>query len=126
MEGFLIFLYIVVYIFSLFCAIKIAQKAGYSPWFGVLMSVPIVNFIVIGIFAFETWPILKTGEQIKTEKIAKLQRQLNEIKREDEVVKVVSQPQREDEHTMDSCPNCNKKVTEKMTYCPQCGRKLKL
>ncbi|MEX1015470.1 MAG: hypothetical protein WDZ31_01895 [Phycisphaeraceae bacterium] len=35
----------------------IFQKAGYSPWRGLLMLVPLVNVIWLIVFAFSEWPI---------------------------------------------------------------------
>jgi hypothetical protein len=37
----------------------IFRKAGYSPWLGLLMVVPIVNLIVLYVFAFSDWPRLR-------------------------------------------------------------------
>lgn len=36
---------------------KIFSKAGYSGALGLLMFVPIANFIVLLVLAFGTWPI---------------------------------------------------------------------
>lgn len=37
-----------------FCLIF--RKAGYSPWWGLLMVVPIVNVVLLYFLAFSTWP----------------------------------------------------------------------
>lgn len=37
----------------------IAKKAGYSRWWVLTMFVPIVNLIMIWVFAFAKWPIEK-------------------------------------------------------------------
>lgn len=34
----------------------IARKAGYSGWWSLLMIVPIVNLVMIWVFAFVKWP----------------------------------------------------------------------
>jgi len=34
----------------------IFKKAGYSPWLGVLMIVPIVNLVLLYFLAFSNWP----------------------------------------------------------------------
>jgi hypothetical protein len=75
-------LYVVVGCFLLICYLKIAKKAGYSYLFGFLLMVPIVNFVVLAIMAFETWPIMKTKAEIKAEKIARLKKELAELNNE--------------------------------------------
>ncbi|WP_372866886.1 hypothetical protein [Pseudomonas sp.] len=37
-----------------FCLIF--KKAGYSQWLGLLMVVPIVNFVLLYFLAFSSWP----------------------------------------------------------------------
>jgi uncharacterized membrane protein YhaH (DUF805 family) len=37
-------------------AIKIIQKAGYSGWWVLLAFVPLVNIIMLWVFAFADWP----------------------------------------------------------------------
>jgi uncharacterized membrane protein YhaH (DUF805 family) len=38
--------------------VRIFQKAGRTGWWAVLMLIPIVNIIVLWIFAFSQWPAL--------------------------------------------------------------------
>ena len=38
---------------------RIFRKAGFSPWLGLLMLVPIVNIVLIFYLAFADWPALK-------------------------------------------------------------------
>jgi hypothetical protein len=38
---------------------NILIKAGYSPWWALTMFVPILNIIMLWIFANSEWPILK-------------------------------------------------------------------
>jgi hypothetical protein len=38
---------------------KIFTKAGYSGALGILMVVPLINFIMVFYFAFAEWPVLK-------------------------------------------------------------------
>jgi hypothetical protein len=40
--------------------IRIFSKAGYSPWLGITILVPVVNFIVIVWFALSDWPALNS------------------------------------------------------------------
>jgi uncharacterized membrane protein YhaH (DUF805 family) len=42
-------------------AIKILQKAGYSGWWCLILLVPLVNIIMIYVFAFGDWPALRRG-----------------------------------------------------------------
>ena len=39
--------------------VKILHKAGYSGWWAILWFIPIVNIVVIWIFAFAQWPALR-------------------------------------------------------------------
>jgi uncharacterized membrane protein YhaH (DUF805 family) len=38
---------------------KIFTKAGYTGWWSLLVLIPLVNVIVVYIFAFSSWPALK-------------------------------------------------------------------
>ncbi len=38
---------------------RILNKAGHSRWWVLLIFVPIVNFIMIWVFAFTKWPRLE-------------------------------------------------------------------
>ena len=55
-----IVIYFVVGVYFIWCFIEIATKAGYSGIFGFSLIIPIVNFVTLGILAFEEWPIKKT------------------------------------------------------------------
>lgn len=37
--------------------VKIIKKAGYSGWWILAMFVPILNFIMLWVFAFSQWPV---------------------------------------------------------------------
>jgi len=37
---------------------KIVSRAGYSPWLVLLLLVPVVNVVLIWIFAYANWPAL--------------------------------------------------------------------
>ena len=39
--------------------IKILNKAGYSGWWCLLFFVPLVNLIMLWVFAFADWPNLR-------------------------------------------------------------------
>jgi len=38
---------------------RIVARAGFRPWWAVLILVPVVNLAMIYVFAFVRWPILK-------------------------------------------------------------------
>jgi hypothetical protein len=49
--------FVLVFVFSLICQVKIITKAGYSGWYVLTAFVPIVNIVMFLIFAFGKWPI---------------------------------------------------------------------
>jgi hypothetical protein len=57
--GFVSVFFLAVIVFSLFLNWRIASKAGYSGALSLLLLVPIVNLVVIVMFAFSEWPIQK-------------------------------------------------------------------
>ncbi|MBC9785001.1 hypothetical protein H1S01_10820 [Heliobacterium chlorum] len=42
---------------------KIFSKAGFSPWYSLLLIIPIVNIIVLFVLAFADWPALRQQKQ---------------------------------------------------------------
>ena len=46
----------------LFPVTKILRKAGYSGWWCLLGLVPLLNIIMIWVFAFATWPNLRESQ----------------------------------------------------------------
>lgn len=44
-------------------AAKILHKAGYSGWWCLLLLVPLVNIVMIYVFAFADWPTLRGQAQ---------------------------------------------------------------
>jgi hypothetical protein len=40
---------------------RISSRAGYLPWWGLLLAVPILNIVMIWVFAFSTWPALRAA-----------------------------------------------------------------
>jgi uncharacterized membrane protein YhaH (DUF805 family) len=59
--GVLISLIIIVVFLAIYFIplVKILHKAGYSGWWSVLIIVPIVNLIMLYVFAFADWPALR-------------------------------------------------------------------
>jgi len=56
---------IVYLVFSIWGCWKIARKAGYPPWWGLVMIVPLVNLILFFYFAFAEWPIQRELKNLK-------------------------------------------------------------
>lgn len=46
-----------------FPTIKILNKAGYSGWWCLFMFVPLVNWIMLWVFAYADWPALRPEER---------------------------------------------------------------
>jgi hypothetical protein len=42
---------------------RIANRAGYSRWWLLTMFVPVLNLIMLWVFAFADWPVLKPRGQ---------------------------------------------------------------
>ena len=45
--------------FLIWLYVRILRKAGYSGWWCVITFVPLVNIVMVYVFAFSTWPSLK-------------------------------------------------------------------
>jgi len=41
--------------------VLVIRKAGYSGWWILIMFVPLVNIVMLWIFAFADWPRLRGG-----------------------------------------------------------------
>lgn len=39
------------------------KKAGFSPWFSLLMFIPMVNFIMLYVLAFADWKVVPVPQQ---------------------------------------------------------------
>lgn len=39
--------------------VRILNKAGYSGWWSLLMVVPLVNIVMVWVFAFADWPAIR-------------------------------------------------------------------
>jgi hypothetical protein len=64
---FFVVFFLVILVLQVVVCWRIAAKAGYNGALSLLMFIPLVNFIIILIFAFGEWPIeaqlraLRTG-----------------------------------------------------------------
>jgi uncharacterized membrane protein YhaH (DUF805 family) len=52
----IVLLVLLLYIFPV---VKILQKAGYSGWWCALLVIPLVNVVMLWVFAFARWPNLR-------------------------------------------------------------------
>ena len=41
---------------AIWLPVRILHRAGYSGWWVILTLIPLVNLIMIWVFAFSTWP----------------------------------------------------------------------
>ncbi|HYI10051.1 MAG TPA: hypothetical protein VEK57_13410 [Thermoanaerobaculia bacterium] len=57
-ELILIFVVVVVVIWP---ATRICAKAGYSPWLGVVIMIPVANIILLWYLALAEWPSRKAA-----------------------------------------------------------------
>lgn len=46
--------------------VKIVQKAGYSGWHVLWMFLPIVNLVMLFVFAFSRWPIEEKVDRLES------------------------------------------------------------
>jgi uncharacterized membrane protein YhaH (DUF805 family) len=53
------FLALLIWIFA-----RISRKAGFSGWWSLLMFVPLVNIVLVWVFAFVNWPAETSKEKI--------------------------------------------------------------
>jgi uncharacterized membrane protein YhaH (DUF805 family) len=62
MGGFSIVHWLIVFLIlaiAIWLPVRILRKAGYSGWWFLLGLVPIVNVVMIWVFAFADWPRLR-------------------------------------------------------------------
>jgi hypothetical protein len=64
MGGFSIWHWLIVLIIAfifIYPICRIVGKAGYNPALGLLWLIPIVNFVLLWVFAFSDWPVSRAG-----------------------------------------------------------------
>ena len=44
--------------------VRILHRAGYSGWWVILAIIPLVNIIMLWIFAFSTWPATRPSSDV--------------------------------------------------------------
>jgi uncharacterized membrane protein len=57
----LVVVYLAIIILSIAAWVKIISKAGYSGWWVLIALAPLVNVIMFFVFAFSSWPALKSS-----------------------------------------------------------------
>ena len=67
-EMLLIGVILVPLIIPVWAAWRIAGKAGFSPAWGLTVIIPVVNLIVLWVFAFSEWPTLASPVSPETAK----------------------------------------------------------
>ena len=50
-----------IFIATIWAFCNIFGKAGFSKWLGLLMIIPVVNFIMVLYLGFADWPIHRRG-----------------------------------------------------------------
>lgn len=50
--------WLVVLVFLLWVYGRIIGRAGYSPWWALIVLVPVVDVVMLWVFAFNHWPAL--------------------------------------------------------------------
>lgn len=61
---------IVILIFSIYCAWRVAAKCGYPGAYSLLLLIPLVNIIVQLIWVFSEWPIETELKRLRSTTIA--------------------------------------------------------
>jgi energy-coupling factor transporter transmembrane protein EcfT len=62
----LVLAYVALFVLILSGWVKILSKAGYSGWWVLIGFVPVVNFIMLLIFAFSDWPVLREVRRLRS------------------------------------------------------------
>jgi len=79
-SGFLIVLYIAIFIGFVISWAEIFLKAGYSRWLCFLMVIPVVNLVFLFWFAYSKWPIHEFIEP--SWRIKRLQREKEKLEQD--------------------------------------------
>jgi heme/copper-type cytochrome/quinol oxidase subunit 2 len=64
-SGFVLIVSLAAVIFAIIIYWRIASKAGYNGAMSLLLLIPIVNLIILIMFAFSEWPIQKELNQLR-------------------------------------------------------------
>jgi hypothetical protein len=62
-----LFVYLAIVIVSIVAAVKVVTKAGYSGWWVLITLVPLVNFVMLLVFAFSEWPVIREVKTLRAQ-----------------------------------------------------------
>ena len=114
----IVIVYVVVVILLVICWVNIYEKAGYNKWLGLLMLVPVVNFIAMLMFAFDEWPVGRgAASNVSSPKCHKCKRQVEHDWRVCPYCKEV---------LVIKCQKCNKDIARDWAACAYCGEEFVL
>jgi hypothetical protein len=65
--GFLLFVYLAIAVIWILAAVKVVTKAGYSGWWVLITFVPVVGFIMMLVFAFSEWPVVREARALRAQ-----------------------------------------------------------
>ena len=63
----LVLVYVAIAVLSIIAAVKVLTKAGYSGWWVLAMLVPIANVVVLLVFAFSEWPVVREVKALRAQ-----------------------------------------------------------
>lgn len=63
----LLLIYLAVVVVSIIAAVKVVTKAGYSGWWVLTAVVPILNFVMLLVFAFAEWPVVREVKMLRNQ-----------------------------------------------------------
>jgi hypothetical protein len=59
-------IYVAIFVLILIGWVKILSKAGYSGWWVLIGFVPLVNLVMLLVFAFSDWPVLQEVRRLRS------------------------------------------------------------
>jgi len=59
--------YIAIFVFIVYLYCRVARKAGWSPWAGLLVLIPFVNLVFMLIFVFAEWPLERENRLLRAQ-----------------------------------------------------------
>jgi len=94
---------IAVGVYIIWCFTLIAEQARYKGQFAILMIIPLLNLVLLGIFAFKKWPITK-----------------HYVNQQQKLIKMMNLV------SVSVCDKCDATVNEQDKFCSVCGSELKM
>jgi hypothetical protein len=65
--GVFLFVYLAILVLSVFAAVKVVTKAGYSGWWVLITFVPLVGMVFVLVFAFSAWPVTREVQMLRAQ-----------------------------------------------------------